>query len=166
VPLPDLANLLDTFDTARVAAMNGGGALTAAKNAARDKLLAALRKTARYAQVVVGQNEALVLAAGFSIARSGRRPSTRLEVPLIVGLDNEGTTKFNVRLQSVAHARCCEVRAMNGATVPAATMFSTRARRIILGNLVPGTMYNVQARAIGGCAGFSDWSDPVSHVAI
>jgi hypothetical protein len=43
---------------------------------------------------------------------------------------------------------------------------STQARRIILGNLTPGTTYNVQARAIGGSEGYSEWSDPMSHMAI
>jgi hypothetical protein len=32
-------------------------------------------------------------------------------------------------------------------------------------NLVPGTTYNISARAIGGSDGFSEWSDPVSHMA-
>jgi hypothetical protein len=32
-------------------------------------------------------------------------------------------------------------------------------------NLTPGTNYNIQARAVGGSTGYSDWSDPVSHMA-
>jgi hypothetical protein len=38
------------------------------------------------------------------------------------------------------------------------------ARKIILTSLTPGTVYNVQARAIGGSTGYSDWSDPSSHI--
>jgi len=30
--------------------------------------------------------------------------------------------------------------------------------------LVPGTMYQVQVRAIGGSTGYSDWSDAVHHM--
>jgi hypothetical protein len=30
--------------------------------------------------------------------------------------------------------------------------------------LTPGQNYSVQARAIGGSTGHSDWSDPVSHM--
>jgi hypothetical protein len=37
---------------------------------------------------------------------------------------------------------------------------------VVLQNLTPGTNYNVQARAVGGSAGYSDWSDPVSHMAL
>ena len=42
----------------------------------------------------------------------------------------------------------------------------TGARKIILTGLTPGTVYNVQARAIGGSTGYSDWSDPSSHMAM
>ncbi len=42
----------------------------------------------------------------------------------------------------------------------------TQARRIVLQTLTPGTTYNIQARAVGGTIGYSDWSDPVSHMAL
>ena len=40
----------------------------------------------------------------------------------------------------------------------------TQARKIILTGLTSGTIYNVQARAIGGSTGYSDWSNPSSHI--
>jgi hypothetical protein len=40
----------------------------------------------------------------------------------------------------------------------------TQTRRILLENLTPDTTYTVQARAIGGLTGSSDWSDPVSRM--
>jgi hypothetical protein len=43
-------------------------------------------------------------------------------------------------------------------------VFFTQARRIILDNLTPDTTYTVQARAIGGSTGSSDWNDPISHM--
>jgi hypothetical protein len=42
----------------------------------------------------------------------------------------------------------------------------TQSRRILLESLTPGTTYTVQARAIGGSTGSSDWSDPVSHMSM
>ncbi|HEY5298195.1 MAG TPA: fibronectin type III domain-containing protein, partial [Verrucomicrobiae bacterium] len=43
---------------------------------------------------------------------------------------------------------------------------STQARQIAVENLTPGTTYVMQARAVGGSRGYSDWSDPVSHMAM
>ena len=166
VALSDLAKLLDAFDKSVAAAMNGGSAMTAAKNAAREELLAALRKIAAFVQIVADQDEALLLSSGFSAASSGRTSQTKLDVPSVLAVENEGTTKLAVRLRSVINAKSYEVRAVNGATTPAASAIATQARRIVLGNLIPGTTYTISARAIGGSEGYSEWSDPVSHMAI
>ena len=80
-------------------------------------------------------------------------------------VENEGTTKLSVRLQPVDYAKSYEVRATNGATTPPASVISAQARRIVIGNLTPGTTYNISARAIGGSEGVSEWCDPVSHMA-
>jgi hypothetical protein len=165
VALTDLSKLQATFDTAVAAAMDGGTALTVAKNAARDALLSALRKIAAYAQIVADGDMTVLLASGFSAVKTGRSQQTKLDSPLILGVENEGTTKLTVRLQPVNNARSYEVRAINGAATPAASVISTQARRIVVGNLTPGTTYNLSARAIGGSEGFSEWSDPVSHMA-
>jgi hypothetical protein len=42
---------------------------------------------------------------------------------------------------------------------------STQARKIVVTNLTLGTNYTFKVRAIGGSTGYSDWSDPVSHMA-
>ncbi|HTQ52141.1 MAG TPA: fibronectin type III domain-containing protein [Candidatus Acidoferrales bacterium] len=165
VSMADLTKLLGTFDTATAAALAGGKALTAARQSARDELLAALRKIALYVQIAADGDTALLLASGFTAVNGSRSPQAKLEVPLILGVENEGTAKLTVRLQSVAHASAYEVRAVNGATTPASSMISASARRIVIGNLTPGTTYNISARAVGGSDGFSEWSDPVSHMA-
>ena len=42
----------------------------------------------------------------------------------------------------------------------------TNSRSMPLNGLTPGTNYTVQVRAIGGSTGYSDWSDPVSHMSL
>jgi hypothetical protein len=42
---------------------------------------------------------------------------------------------------------------------------STGARRIVLEPVIPGTVYTVRFRAVGGSTKYSAWSDPVSHIA-
>ncbi len=145
--------------------MDGGTALTAAKNVAREELLVALRQIAAFVQSVAGEDEPLLLTSGFSAVIPGRSPQTKLSAPNVVGVENGETTQLTVRLEPVPYAKSYEVRATNGAKTPPASTFSTQARRIIVGNLTPGTTYNIQARAIGGSDGFSAWSDPVAHMA-
>jgi hypothetical protein len=41
----------------------------------------------------------------------------------------------------------------------------SQSSRIILGSLTPGKVYMIQARAIGGSTGFSDWSTSVTIMA-
>jgi hypothetical protein len=43
-------------------------------------------------------------------------------------------------------------------------VIATKARGIVVPGLTPGAMYDVQVRGIGGTTGYSDWSDPVSHM--
>jgi hypothetical protein len=77
------------------------------------------------------------------------------------------TTQLTVRLQPVANAHAYQVRVSANGTgnswLP--TVDSTQSRRVMLPNLTPGTTYTVQARAVGGSTGYSDWSDSVLHMA-
>ena len=109
----------------------------------------------------------LLLSSGYE-ATSTNRAQGQLDVPTIVGINNDATTQLTVRMQPVDNARSYQVRAStgnNGNTVSLPTVDSTQARRVILPNLTPGMTYTVQARAVGGATGYSDWSDPVSHMA-
>jgi hypothetical protein len=42
----------------------------------------------------------------------------------------------------------------------------TNSRSMPLNGLTPGTNYTIQVRAVGGATGYSDWSDPVSHMSM
>jgi hypothetical protein len=41
----------------------------------------------------------------------------------------------------------------------------TKASGMLLTDRGPGALYDVQVRGVGGSTGYSDWSDPVSHMA-
>jgi hypothetical protein len=42
--------------------------------------------------------------------------------------------------------------------------FFGTAIRVVIPGLTPGVVYTLQGQAVGGSTGFSDWSDPVSHM--
>ena len=166
VKLADLSKLQTAFETALAAAAQGGTQLTAAKNAAREALEDALRIEAAYVQSIASHDLPMLLSSGFQ-ANSTNRAQAPLDIPTIVSISNDVTTQLTIRLQPVVNARSYQIRGTvsgNGKTeLP--VVDSTQARRIMLPDLTPGTTYTVQARAVGGATGYSDWSDPVSHMA-
>jgi hypothetical protein len=164
VPPADLSSALSTFTATLAATAQGGTQATAAKNAARDALMALLRKEANYVQGIASTDLAMLLSSGFEAINSNRSQSP-LDKPSIMQINNEASTQLVLRLQPVDNARSYEVRVSYGANGWQAAGVFTQARRVVLTNLTPGTNYNIQARAVGGSTGYSDWSDPVSHMA-
>jgi hypothetical protein len=152
------------FDAALAAAAQGGVQLTATKNAARDALIALLRQQASYVQSVANNDLTVILSSGFQVNNTNTAQSP-LDKPAIQAVENAASTQLLVRLSPIDNARAYEVRLSYGTSGWQGAGVFTQARRVVLQNLVPGTSYNIQARAVGGSTGYSDWSDPVSHMA-
>jgi hypothetical protein len=160
----DLAKLDVTFRDA-IAAATGDPQDTLAKKTARDALLDGLRQDANYVQTVASHNLQQLLSSGY-YAASNNHVQTSLDPPLIQNLENLVTTKFLLRLTPVLNAKAYHVQTnTNGNGTWTEAGIYTQARRIELGNLTPGTVYNVRARAIGGSTGCSDWCKPNSLMA-
>ncbi|HTD68558.1 MAG TPA: fibronectin type III domain-containing protein [Candidatus Limnocylindria bacterium] len=167
-PLVSLANITaaqTAFANAINAAMQGGKQATAAKNAARESLLGLLRQEATYVQSLASESLPMLLSSGFE-ATSTNRAQVPLSKPMVERVENPGSTQLGLRLQPVCTARAYEVRVSHGANGWQAVGVFTYSRPILIENLTPGTTYSVQARAVGGSTGYSDWSDPVSHMAM
>jgi hypothetical protein len=164
ISVDSLKSALATYRTALAAAADGGKQSIAAKNAGRRVLEGLLRQEAAYVQSIASNDLKMLLSSGFN-SISVKKASSPLDKPVIDVIENEATTQLKVRLQSVDNARAYEVRMSYGTNGWQAAGVFAQAKRIVLTNLTPGTVYNVQARAIGGSTGYSDWSDPVSHMA-
>jgi hypothetical protein len=164
VSLADLAAAQTAFEDALTAMTQGGQQATADKNNKRAALVALLRKEANYAQLASENDLPTMLSSGF-LVNSTSRTQSPLATPGIVEIDNGMTTQLVVRAQGVDNARAYEAQVKNGAGWQPAGTF-TQARRIVLAGLTPGSTYAVQVRGVGGSTGYSDWSDPVSHMAM
>ena len=76
-----------------------------------------------------------------------------------------------VTVKPVGNAKCYEVRCAplgpGGTLGPWQTggLF-TVSRAMRVSGLTRGTDYSVQVRAIGGSTGYSEWTNPVSHMCI
>jgi len=152
------------------AAALGGPAATADKNGKRDVLISLLRQLAGYVQDNHGNDLAKLLASGFE-AVSTNHGSVPLEQPTIKDILNGMSGQLIVRIGRVDNAKAYEVRyalvAPGGAPGPwqPGGLF-TSSRAMPVGGLTPGGNYTFQVRAIGGSTGYSDWSDPVSHMSL
>jgi hypothetical protein len=167
-PKPSLADLqagVDAFSNAMAASEDSGKAGTAAKNAAREALIGLLRVEANYVEGEKSTDLSALLSSGFDTVKTDHT-QIPLPKPVIDRIENPGTTQIGLRLQPVPTARAYEVRISYGTNGWQAVGVFTQSRQILIENLTPGTTYSIQARAVGGTTGYSDWSDPVSHMSM
>lgn len=165
VSMAALGTARTNFQNAMAAQAQGGTAATAAKNAARDTLVELLRQEANYVQGACGNDLTVLLSSGFHAASTNRTPEP-LSTPSIVKILNKATTQLVLRVTPLANAKIYEIRysVTPGQWQPGG--ISTQARRIVVTGLTPGTNYTFAVRGVGGSTGFSDWSDPVSHMCL
>jgi hypothetical protein len=88
---------------------------------------------------------------------------TQLDTPTLM-IDNGSSTQLIAHLTAVTNARSYQVQVKTPDGKVVATVVSTQARSIVIPGLTPGVIYTLQGQAVGGSTGFSDWSDPVSHM--
>ena len=158
----DMSALQVTFHTALLAAAKGGTDLTAAKNEARDPLVAALRLNAAYVQGRPGLTLSMLLSSGL-LANSNNHAQMPLDTPSLT-VDNGNTTELIAHMPAVDNAHSYQVKVLTPDGKELKTVDSTQARNVPIPDLTPGVVYTLLARAVGGLNGYSAWSDPVSHM--
>lgn len=165
VALPAYQALGATFIEKLAAAADGGKLAKAEKVVARAALVDAMRQLASYVQTVAGNNLPVLLTSGFLPVNTNTTQSP-LPKPVVENIDNFQSTMVMIRLKTIPNMRAIEARRKvhGGAEYQAAGIF-TQARKIKQEGLVPGTSYDWQFRAVGGSNGYSDWSDPITHMA-
>jgi len=165
VPPADMQLLLTEFTDAMAAADGGGKTQTITKNAARATLIAALRQDAIYVQANGNNDPATMLGSGYELSSLNRSQSP-LPTPSILKITNGTSGQLTLRGTPNRNAKSYEVRK---GTTPGvwdvATIIFTAARAMVVTGLTPGTNYTFSYRSVGGSTGYSDWSDPVSHMA-
>ena len=165
-----LATAISDFNLSIAEAEQGGPPDTADKNSKREALVDLLRHLAGYVQDNHGNDLAKLLASGFQAA-STNRASGPLEAPSITDIVNGMSGQLILRVTAVANAKVYEARyaliGAGGAPGPwtSLPLFSS-TRNMAVNGLTPGSTYQFQVRAVGGSTGYSDWSDPVSHMSM
>jgi hypothetical protein len=172
VPIPSttLSAALATFQTAIGNAAQGGTAATAAKDAAREVVVAILRQLAGYVQGACGNQLDALLSSGFE-AVSTNRTSAPLAKPVFSSLENGMSGQLLPRIKPLKNMKSLEVRyaLLDASGTPGPFQSGglfTSSRTMSINGLTPGKIYMVQVRGIGGSTGYSDWSDPISHMSM
>jgi hypothetical protein len=160
----DLDTAIAAFSAAILAAKQGGPADTADKNDKRDALIALLRQLAAYVDGKLGNNLTLLLSSGFKSSKAGNSPGTSLAAPTIDGVKNglAGQLLPQVSRDKNAagyEARCAVINPDSTQGPWVMGEFSKSTRGLALNNLIPGTLYAVQARIHFSGNQHSDWSN-------
>ncbi len=165
-----LRDARDAFMQALADQAQGGMAATAAKNNKRAALIAILRQLARYVEDNCANDLAKLLSSGFNVVNRNNAQSP-LVTPHIKTIKTGMSGQLLVQVTAVKNVKTFESRiALLGADgTPGPWQpggLCSNSRAIPFNGLTPGQTYMVQVRAIGGSTGRSDWSDPVSHMAM
>jgi len=169
-PTPALAlvqTALNGFTAAVADAASGGVTLTAIKNDKRDALVILLRELASYVQVACKGDLTILLGSAFPIQKPQRFPIGVLPAPtgLTVALGSR-TGELDASALPVPGAAIYNWRVTTAAQPTAVVQSAqTTAASSTFDGLTPGVVYNIQANVVGS-AGPSDWSDPVSQMAV
>jgi len=165
--LPVVTAALTAFSDAETAALGDGVVLTATKKDKRADLAALVRDLASYVQVACKGDLTVLLSSGFPIQKPQRNPIGDLPAPvnLTVTLGSH-TGELDAAVQPVSGAAVYNWRISTAAN-PSAVVQSaqTTAASNTFTGLTPGVVYNAEVNCIGA-TGPSDWSDPVSQMAV
>ena len=165
VTMAALQTATDDFTDKIAKAQTGGPGDTAAKNNSRQSLLGLLRILASYVQMNCQNDMATLLGSGFQ-AQSTSRASSPLDQPQSLSIKNGTSGQLVASVDPVKNTSMYEgrIKGADGNWLP--SVFTGDSQHITFNGLTPGTVYTVQARALGGSTGQSDWSDPSSHMAM
>ena len=161
--LSALSAATGTYTDALAASPSGGPSATAAKNAARTALAALLRQLAHYVQQNGANDLATLLSSGFKAA-STNRATVQLAKPASLVLTNGLSTQLLGKVPPVKNAKSYEGRIQPPTGAAYVVNGGTDSRNLAFNGLTPGLLYTISVRAIGGSTGYSDRSDPTSHI--
>jgi hypothetical protein len=165
VMMATLQTAIEEFSARVSAAQLGGPVASAAKNNSRGTLIGILRLLAAYVHMSCNGDLVLLLGSGFE-AQGTKGASVPLDRPLGLTIKNGGTGQLLARVNPVKNRNMYEGRLKLDGSDWLPSVFASDSKRIAFEGLTPGQTYTIQVRALGGSTGYSDWSDPSSHMAM
>ena len=165
VPLADLTSLKSTFDEAMIEMTDAGPSTTAAKNAARKALIEALRKNALFVAIASNNDLSLLLSSGYEAASTNRTQNPLQQVE-VIAVENAQSGELKARVKRQENVRAYEGRIKAAGSEFGPNISFASSKKILFAGLTAGVTYTLQLCALGGSTGKSDWSDPISKMAV
>jgi hypothetical protein len=97
------------------------------------------------------------------VVRKGYSAQTPLAKVAGFRVRNERDGELLLRVRPIRNASSYMVEISTDCVKWVTSVVSRQARRIVVPNLVPGQLYWIRVRAVGGSTGYGEWSDPVCH---
>ncbi|MEO7718613.1 MAG: hypothetical protein ABIY70_20640 [Capsulimonas sp.] len=162
----DLDLLKEDFDQWIIKADRGGALANAHKHASRATVVSAMNKDASYVDINCDEDLTILLSSGFEAVSTNRAQSV-LNAPVIVGVvHGPQTGEMKLRVKGDPNRKAIQGRskALGGEFGPVITF--KNARDIVFDGMIAGTTYIMQLCGLGGSTGQSDWSEPVTKIAV
>jgi len=168
-PLPSVADTqtaLDQFSDGVTAAADGGRALTARKNNLRLILVGMLRQQASYVAVACQGSLENLLLSGFPIQKPTRAPIGILPAPQNLNVVHGALSgSLDASVNPVFGASTYNWTCTPNTPGAVALTGQSTAASFTFSGLTPGVSYSIACNAVGA-AGPSNWSNPVSQIAV
>lgn len=166
VPVPDMTTLHTRLGAAILDAQVGGPEARARRQNVVAEANTALQKNASYVDIQSDNDLAVLLSSGFK-AVSTNRVQSPLSQPEIFAVEygDAGQLRPRIRTQANVKSYVGRIKEANGSEYGPSISFAS-SRAILFSGLKAGVTYVMQLCAIGGSNGQSDWTEPVSKMAM
>ena len=149
-----------------LAVAKGGGTLaTDEKNLKKSVLLAALRVLAFGIQSIPGLTAEDARKSGFDVIEAGAHAPVTVDRPVIEDLTNAASGKLGVKVTPPKGYKSIEFRKTVGTAAPVHAGTFPSSHGVVLEDCASGQLHTIEARAVFGGNRFSEWSEPVQHMA-
>jgi len=162
----DLQTAANNFIAAVGVCEDGTTQDTLHKNNLRAALIALLDLLAAYVELNSNNNPETMKSSGFNLASTNPSKPAPVGTVSIGSVANVGAGTLQLALVMGPNVWGMEVQVSTTPNVWVAAGYFTDPRNVTPTNLIPGTMYALRVRVHGSFNQVSEWSDPVSHMAM